>query len=200
MATASLGSIYDIVNDQITSLSTKDGKNVKPFAPPKEDANALNITRELQYVDSSGKTKRIRSVCRINGRVVPLKALKALGEILMDFNGQGAASTLSDENAQLELLDEWAGTKAMRQKFERLSTELAVQFNKVKNAVELLPGEREELEALLEEYYAVDPEPLEDVALKAELRRLESSRVAVEMCGSVDFNHRGRAWSERFAS
>ena len=185
VATASLGSIYDIVNDQITSLSTKDGKNVKPFAPPKEDANALNITRELQYVDSSGKTKRIRSVCRINGRVVPLKALKALGEILMDFNGQGAASTLSDENAQLELLDEWAGTKAMRQKFERLSTELAVQFNKVKNAVELLPGEREELEALLEEYYAVDPEPLEDDALKAELSRLESSRVAVEMCGSV---------------
>ena len=103
----------------------------------------------------------------------------------MDFNGQGAASTLSDEFAQLALLDEWAGTKALRQKFERLSTDLATQFNKVKNAVELLPGEREELDALLEEYYAVDPEPSEDVALKAELRRLESSRVAVEMCGSI---------------
>ena len=108
------------------------------------------------------------------GRVVPLKALKALGEILMDFNGQGAASTLSDEFAQLALLDEWAGTKALEAKFERLSTDLATQFNKVKNAVELLPGEREELDALLEEYYAVDPEPSEDVALKAELRRLES--------------------------
>ena len=185
VATASLGSIYDVVNDQITSLATKDGKSVKPFAPPKEDANALHITRELQYVDSSGKTKRIRSVCRINGRVVPLKALKALGDVLMDFNGQGAASTLSDESAQLALLDEWAGTKALRQKFERLSVDLASQFNKVKNAVELLPGEREELEALLEEYYAVDPEPLEDVTLKAELRRLESSRVAAEMCGTV---------------
>lgn len=185
VATASLGSIYDVVNDQITSLATKDGKSVKPFAPPQEDANALNITRELQYVDSSGKTKRIRSVCRINGRVVPLKALKALGDILMDFNGQGAASTLSDEGAQLALLDEWAGTKALRQKFERLSVDLASQFNKVKNAVELLPGEREEQEALLEEYYAVDPEPLEDITLKAELRRLESSRVAVEMCGTV---------------
>ena len=185
VATSSLGMVYDAVNDQITSVATKDGKSVKQFAPPKDDANALNISRELQYVNSNGKSKRIRSVCRINGRVVPLKALKALGEILMDFNGQGAASTLSDEFAQLALLDEWAGTKALRQKFERLSTDLATQFNKVKNAVELLPGEREELDALLEEYYAVDPEPSEDVALKAELRRLESSRVAVEMCGSI---------------
>ena len=185
VATSSLGMVYDAVNDQITSVATKDGKSVKQFAPPKDDANALNISRELQYVNSNGKSKRIRSVCRINGRVVPLKALKALGEILMDFNGQGAASTLSDEFAQLALLDEWAGTKALRQKFERLSTDLATQFNKVKNAVELLPGEREELDALLEDYYAVDPEPSEDVALKAELRRLESSRVAVEMCGSI---------------
>ncbi|OUS42734.1 DNA repair protein recN [Ostreococcus tauri] len=185
VATESLGMIYDVVNDQITSIASKDGKSVKPFGPDKEDKNALKISRELQYVDSNGKTKRIRSVCRINGRVVPLKALKALGDILMDFNGQGAASTLSDEGAQLALLDEWAGTKVLRQKFERLSDDLTAQFNKVKNAVELLPGEREELQAELEEYYAVDPEPLEDVALKAELRRLESSRVAVEMCGTV---------------
>jgi len=185
VATSALPAIYDVVNDQISALSSKTGSNVKPFAPPEDDENALKISRELQYVDSSANAKRIRSVCRINGRVVPLKALKALGEILMDFNGQGAASTLADEGAQLALLDEWAGTKTLRQKFERLSSELAAQFNKVKNAVELLPGEREELEELLEEYYAVDPAPGEDVALKAELRRLESSRVAVEMCGSI---------------
>ena len=140
VATQSLGMIYDVVNDQITSIASRDGKSVKPFGPDKEDKNALKISRELQYVDSNGKTKRIRSVCRINGRVVPLKALKALGDILMDFNGQGAASTLSDEGAQLALLDEWAGTKVLRQKFERLSDDLTAQFNKVKNAVELLPG------------------------------------------------------------
>ena len=58
--------VYDAVNDQITSVATKDGKSVKQFAPPKDDANALNISRELQYVNSSGKSKRIRSVCRIN--------------------------------------------------------------------------------------------------------------------------------------
>lgn len=185
VSTSSLEVVYNTINDQITSLATKDGKSVKAFAPRDDNANLLTISRELQYVDSSGKTKRIRSVCRINDRVVPLKALKALGEILMDFNGQGAASTLSDEGAQLALLDAWAGTKSMRQKFERVSSDLAVQFNKVKNAVELLPGEREELEALLEEFYAVDPIPAEDVSLKAELRRLESSRVAAEMCGSV---------------
>lgn len=185
LATSALPAIYDVVNDQITALSTRSGGSVKPFAPPEGEASLLKITRELQYVDSNANAKRIRSVCRINGRVVPLKALKALGEILMDFNGQGAASTLADEGAQLALLDEWAGTKALRQKFERLSSELASQFNKVKNAVELLPGEREELQELLEEYYAVDPAPGEDAALKAELRRLESSRVAVEMCGSV---------------
>lgn len=51
--------------------------------------------------------------------------------------------------------------------------------------VEFLLGECEEFEVLLEEYYVVDLELFEDVVLKVEFRRLESSRVVVEMCGFV---------------
>jgi energy-coupling factor transporter ATP-binding protein EcfA2 len=40
--------------------------------------------------------RRVRSACRINGTRVPLKALRKLGKVLVDFNGQSAASHLAE--------------------------------------------------------------------------------------------------------
>jgi DNA repair ATPase RecN len=50
----------------------------------------------------------VRSVCRVNNATMPVKALRALGQLLVDFNGQGAAASLAHEGAQMDLLDDWA--------------------------------------------------------------------------------------------
>ena len=39
---------------------------------------------------AGGKTLRCRSICSVNGTVVPLKVLRALGSALVDVNGQNS--------------------------------------------------------------------------------------------------------------
>ncbi|CAI5958010.1 unnamed protein product, partial [Closterium sp. NIES-64] len=54
------------------------------------------------------KSSKARSVCRVNGVVVPLKVLRAVGATLVDLNGQNAQGALRSEGAQLMLLDRFA--------------------------------------------------------------------------------------------
>merc|ERR1711981_1209173 len=61
----------------------------------------------------------------------------------------------------------------------RLATKL-VQSN-----VELTEEEKEEIEAILDAFYKVDPVPGEDVKLKLELRQMESRRANWETCASA---------------
>ncbi|CAI5491018.1 unnamed protein product [Closterium sp. Naga37s-1] len=57
---------------------------------------------------SKGRSSKARSVCRVNGVVVPLKVLRAVGAALVDLNGQNAQGALRSEGAQLMLLDRFA--------------------------------------------------------------------------------------------
>ncbi|CAI5471152.1 unnamed protein product [Closterium sp. Yama58-4] len=63
------------------------------------------------------KSSKVRSVCRVNGVVVPLKLLRAVGAALVDLNGQNAQGALRSEGAQLMLLDRfaerWGGMQGM---------------------------------------------------------------------------------------
>ena len=61
----------------------------------------------------------------------------------------------------------------------RLATKL-VQSN-----VELTEEEKEEIEAILDAFYKIDPVPGEDVKLKLELRQMESRRANWETCASA---------------
>ena len=76
-----------------------------------EDPNA-----ELNQEAHHQTQRRIRSVCRVNGTTVPVKCLRELGKVLVDFNGQGTAASIMRE-AQKQLLNDWAGTRQLRMRF-----------------------------------------------------------------------------------
>jgi DNA repair protein RecN (Recombination protein N) len=86
--------------------------------------DVLILARELS---SSGRT-----VCRINGRAVPLRMLQEVGERLIDVHGQSAHLSLLRVPEHVELLDRWAGltdlrrqASALRARLRRLDRELA---------------------------------------------------------------------------
>jgi len=129
--------------------------------------------------------RRIRSVCRVNGTTVPVKCLRELGKVLVDFNGQGTAASIADEEAQKQLLDDWAGTRQLRMRFDELAGALLLHRSELALLEEISPDERQELNNLIDTVQAVEPVRGEDVALKSELRRLEGARMTVDACSSV---------------
>jgi DNA repair protein RecN (Recombination protein N) len=86
--------------------------------------DVLVVSRELSAAG--------RSVCRINGRAVPLRQLQEVGERLVDVHGQSAHLSLLRVPEHVELLDRWAGltdlrrqAQALRARLRRLERELA---------------------------------------------------------------------------
>ena len=53
-----------------------------------------------------------RSVCRVNGRMVPLTVLREIGGMLVDIHGQHEHQTLLDPKVHLSFLDGFAGLEA----------------------------------------------------------------------------------------
>lgn len=68
-----------------------------------EDDEALIISREI-YV--SGK-----NICRVNGKIVPMSALKALGEHIINIHGQNDNKLLFSSQKHIDLLDLFIGRK-----------------------------------------------------------------------------------------
>lgn len=57
-----------------------------------------------------------RNSCRINGRLVPLSYYNEVGTKLVDIHGQSQESDLLSLNKQMNLLDDFAGTQALKSK------------------------------------------------------------------------------------
>ena len=111
-----------------------------------------------------------RSLCRVNGTVVPLSALGKLCRCIADIHGQYDNQTLLDPSNHLEILDRFAGEELLRvrgmvkdayEKYSAKSAELmrlkkivtdsarqrdlyAFEVNEIDSAG-LTPGEDEEL-------------------------------------------------------
>lgn len=68
---------------------------------PEEDDNLI-LYREISL---SG-----RNICKVNGKTVPLSALKEIGAVLIDVHGQHDNQSLLDTEKQLELLDGFCGS------------------------------------------------------------------------------------------
>jgi len=139
---------------------------------PEEDL--LVLTREIS---ASG-----RSLARVNGRTVPLATVAALGRVLVDIHGQTDHLSLLRPEAQLEILDRYAGA-------EELRSALAVsvqQYRHIRRQLqELVRAEREReqrIDALrfqLQEITAAQLSPgEEEVLLQERARLLNAERLA----------------------
>ena len=93
----------------------------------------------------------------MNDATVPVKALRDLGDVLIDFNGQGTAASIANTDAQIELLDTGAGTGDLRRHFDDLAAELTVLLAELARLTELSPKERQELESLIDTVHEVHP-------------------------------------------
>lgn len=75
---------------------------------PLGEDNTLLLGRE---VSSKG-----RSVCRVNGRVVPLAMYRSLGELLVDIHGQHEHQSLLRISQHRDLLDRFCGQAVLEQR------------------------------------------------------------------------------------
>lgn len=118
-----------------------------------------------------------RSRAHVGGRTAPVGVLAELGRHLVAVHGQADQWRLKQGEAHREVLDDFGGAEvcALRDRVARLHDE----WRAARAEHERLAGESRErartidsLTAALEEIEAVDPQPGEDAALRAEDERL----------------------------
>lgn len=114
-----------------------------------EPESLLILRREIQ---TSG-----RSIARVNGRAVPIRALAEIGAVLVDIHGQSESVSLKREPEHVELLDRYAGLEADRATLRGLTSRLRETRSELEGLsrnerelarrAELLAFEVEEIEA-----------------------------------------------------
>ena len=157
---------------------------VPPDAPPTQ-AGTLLVQRELH---TSPLAPSARSVCRVNGKSVPLRLLRSLGSLLVDVNGQGSAASLCDASAVLALLDARAGCGAEAARFGAAWVWARSADADAVAAAASAPASQEEaaeLEQLVQAVAAAAPQPGEDEQLRRRMRRYEATRTASEACAAA---------------
>lgn len=102
--------------------------------------DAYGIEAEETVIVSREVHRGGRSVCRINGRALPVSALQKIGQALVDIHGQTEYLSLLRTVEQLELLDRYGGLLERRVK-------LAARVERLRDTrqqmVELTTSERE---------------------------------------------------------
>ena len=147
---------------------------------PADDAEEFVVVREINHQG--------RNVCRVNGAIVPLRTLAALGERLVDIHGQNQQLPLLNIRTQRAILDSFgrleqltaqvaeavARLRATRQELADLRGDEREQARRADllryqgdeiAAARLQPGEDEQLEA--ERAIAANAERLKDLAALA---------------------------------
>jgi DNA repair protein RecN (Recombination protein N) len=134
------------------------------------EANSIILSRE---VGAAG-----RSVARVNGRQVTVSTLQQIGQRLVDIHGQSEHLSLLRPDEQLLILDRYAGTLELRDKFGDLVSEVRRLRRRIDD---IAAGSRDRaqradlLRFQIEELTSAAMVPGEDEALVNERRLLEST-------------------------
>lgn len=75
----------------------------------------LGCAEEEHLILARDIGKSSRNFCRVNGRTVPLRFLRQIGQTLIDIHGQTDQVSLQESEHQLALLDRFAGVEDLRQ-------------------------------------------------------------------------------------
>lgn len=112
-----------------------------------EEDNSVILQRELS---TSG-----RNVCRVNGRIVPVSALRQLGSLLIDIHGQNDNQNIVKAGGHMRLLDEYGAEhiSAIKAKYKALLNE----FKSLYASLDNYSGDPKERERLADLYqYQID--------------------------------------------
>ena len=140
------------------------------------DEGELILSREIQATG--------RSSARLNGRPTTASVLSQLGALLVDVHGQSDHLSLLRPAAQLDLLDRYARTMNLRERFRRVFSELR---DVRERQASFDRGARERMQRMdllqyqVEEIREAAPQIDEDVLLTAERSRLANAeRLALD--------------------
>lgn len=141
---------------------------------------AVIIAREI---NASGRT-----VARVNGRMVNLPTLQAIGELLVDVHGQSEHVSLLRSTTHIDLLDEFAGLRMERKEMADLVGRLRATQKELR---ELQRDERElarRADLLSFQVDEIDKAELavgEDTELANERSRLSNAERLSSLCDSI---------------
>ncbi len=128
------------------------------------------IQREI-YLDG-------RNVCRVNGSLVTVSILHALGIQLINIHGQHDAATLFDEENHLQYLDAYAENQALRQDYGEKYAALAALRKKI-DSLTMDEGEKlrrmESLQYQIQEITRANLTAGEDEALEERRKILQNA-------------------------
>ena len=119
-----------------------------------------------------------RSRCLVNGRLVNLKQLQALGTLLVDIHGQHEHQSLFRTQTHLKLLDDFGGSSEARQHVGKVYAQLRALQQEAASLTETLKAserEKELLEFEIKELTSANLEEGEDERLADEARLLKNA-------------------------
>ena len=166
--------------DQGEVIATFDISNI-PRAKAWLAENSIGFDDDLcimrRVISASGRTRGF-----INGRSMPLHALKGLGERLVDIHGQHAHQSLTRANAQRHLVDQYAGSveevNALAT-FTREMQDLESKLNELKNRDESTQDRINFLKFQLAEFTSVKPQEGEWEAVNARFDHLNNFELRI---------------------
>ena len=145
------------------------------FSDVLDPSDVVILSRQIS---ANGKSR-----CHINGRLVNLKQLQALGALLVDIHGQHEHQSLFRTQTHLKLLDDFGGSSEARQQIGKVYAQLrALQQEAASLADTLAASEREKerLEFEIEELTSASLEEGEDEKLADEARLLKNAEALHE--------------------
>lgn len=157
---AELGGLFQIANDNHPIYAKLEEAGLEA------EEGSIILRRDL---NDNGK-----SVCRINGKLVPLSVLRDIGGSLIDIHGQHENQELMDEKQHIHLLDYFAyeELKDMREEY----SELYDSYRELKREVQALNLD-EQRTAQRIDLYQFQINELEEAALQVdEEERLNEER------------------------
>ena len=184
--------IIDAINFLAGSRPTKDLLRVGAnqgfvgglFVLTNEEALVLSSILDAEITEEAFLSRSLnsdgRTVCKINGQIVPVNLQRLAASFLMDIHSQRGNQSLFDSKKHIILVDRFAGKE-----IEILKSEAAEQieiYKKIKKRLGELTGpsgERERrmetLKAQISEIKRFSPKPNEDIILREKLERLRQS-------------------------
>ncbi len=129
-----------------------------------------------------------RSRCRINGHLVNLSQLQALGTLLVDIHGQHEHQSLFRTQTHLKLLDDFGGCSEARQHIGKVHASLQALRKEAEDLAETLTAshrEKDLLEFEIKELTAANLQEGEDEQLTAEARILSNAEELAKSAGYV---------------
>ena len=174
-ATASVDAVFRLPS----SLTELRAALAEVGHEPDEDGT-LVLSRETHR---EGNT-----VSRLNGRAVPVRVAREVGERLVDIHGQGQHLALFDSGFQLAVLDAFGGLQAKRDGVARAVAEVRrveAEMSRVVSDAHRVAERSDLLRFQAGEIRAADLKPGEEAALTEERDVLANARAVQEACAAA---------------